>query len=202
MSDANDIDKAEYDNLRAENLFHQTNASAIFGLNVVGLGVGVTASGSIDAALLVIAILSCVLWSRYSDHVMAVFRITAYIEMELRPRMVARLDEPVLGWESFLRGLPGRHARLPKLPSVDSRIGVLVSSTAFMLPPPLLCAAFVVQRWATSVGARRTVLITAVVLVLIVWLYSMMRTVSVVRWIRAADHRIVETIISPGEANR
>jgi hypothetical protein len=188
MSDVTDIDKAEYDSLRAESLFHQTNASAVFGLNIVGMGVGITASGQISAALLVLPVLSCVLWFRYCDHLMAIFRIAAYLNRELRPRLTSRLGEPVLGWELFLRsaGTPDM-ARMPVLPSVDSRIGLLAGSLAFVLPPPLLCAAFVVQRWSVSVGGSRTLVVVAVSFVLLIWAYALLRGYRVMRWIRTTD---------------
>jgi hypothetical protein len=187
MSDITDIDKAEFDNLRAEILFHQTNASAVFGLNIVGMGVGITASGQIGAALLVSAVLSCVLWFRYCDHLMAIFRISAYLHKELRPRLTARLGEPVLGWELFLRSAGRDKNHMPKLPSVDSRIGVLVASVAFILPPPLLTIAFLVQRWSTSVTHDTTIVATAVSLTTLAWLYSVKYGYNVIRWIRATD---------------
>ncbi|HEX9336468.1 MAG TPA: hypothetical protein VF892_11310 [Pseudonocardiaceae bacterium] len=193
MADATDIDKTEYDSLRAESLFHQTNASAIFGLNIVGLGVGITASSQIDAALLVLGVLSCVLWLRYCDSIMSLFRVAAYLEWELRPRLIARLGEPVLGWESFLRSAGTGNRSMPRLPTVDSRIGIAVASMAFLLPSPLLCAVFVVHRWADSAGVGRTVVIAGVALVLLVWLYSIRYGYRVMRWILSTDSWIVNT---------
>ncbi|GHF14090.1 hypothetical protein GCM10017786_54720 [Amycolatopsis deserti] len=185
MSDATDIDKAEYDSLRAESLFHQTNASAIFGLNLVGLGIGITASSRIDAALVVLGVFSCVLWSRYCDHLMSVFRIAAYVDRELRPRLVTRLGEAVLGWESFLRATGGD--RMPPIPSTDSRIGFFVALFAFLLPPPLLCVVFTVQRFPLTSAWSRTLLIAAVAVVGAVWLHAIWRGRRVNRWIRRTD---------------
>jgi hypothetical protein len=201
MSDATDIDKAEYDGLRAEIIFHQTNASAVFGLNVVGMGVGITASSLIGAALLVLAVLACVLWFRYCDHLMAIFRIAAYLHRELRPRLVERLGEPVLGWELFLRS-SGTDARsqMPRLPSVESRVGFLAGSAAFMLPPPLLCATFVVNRWAAAGGAGRALLVIAVTVVLVVWVFSVLRGYRVMRWLRATDHWLAHGTTEEREA--
>ncbi|GAA2842383.1 hypothetical protein [Crossiella cryophila] len=191
MTDASDIDKAEYDSLRAESLFHQTNASAIFGLNLVGMGVGITASSKIDAALLVLAVISCVLWLRYCDHLMAVFRIAAYLNRHLRPRLVAGLGEPVLDWENFLRSAGSDdRTRMPRLPSADSRIGFIVASLGFMLPPPLLCATFLTQRWSSEQGTAWTPLVLATSLAVLMWMYSMGRGYQVMRWIRATDRWI------------
>ncbi|MEU0509629.1 hypothetical protein [Amycolatopsis sp. NPDC006125] len=191
MSDATDIDKAEYDSLRAESLFHQTNASAIFGLNLVGMGIGITASTRIDGALAVLAVFSCVLWSRYCDHLMAVFRIAAYVDRELRARLVARLGDGVLGWEAFLRAeRAGKRDHLPRLPSTDSRIGFFAALLAFLLPPPLLCVVFVVQRYPASAGAGRVFLLAGVVLAALVWVHAIVRGYRVNSWISRTDRWI------------
>lgn len=192
LGDVNDFDKAEYDNLRTELIFHQTNASTIFALNIAGMGVGVTASAKLEPALLVLAVLSCVLWSRYSDHVAALFRIAAYLELELRPRVTARLGEPVLGWEKYLRtAFAGRRGlMLARFPSLDSRMGIVVASGAFLMPPPLLCAAFLYQRWPHTVGFSRGVLLAVTALAATVWLYSVLRGVKTIRWLRRLDEEI------------
>ncbi|MDI5981891.1 hypothetical protein [Amycolatopsis magusensis] len=189
MDEAGEFDKAEYDSLRAELIFHQTNASAIFALNIAGMGVGVTAAAKLGSALLVLSVLSCVLWLRYSDHVMALFRIAAYLETVLRPRVTARVGEAVLGWESFLRTgftAPG----FPALPSRDSRMGILVASGAFLLPPPLLCVAFVVRQAPSVSGGSRVLLLAAVACAGLIWLYTISRGVQKVRWVRAVDARL------------
>jgi hypothetical protein len=187
MGDVTDIDRAEFDSLRTESLFHQTNASAVFGLNIVGLGVGITAASQFGAALLVLGVLSCVLWFRYCDHLMAIFRIAAYLHGELRPRMSARLGEPVLSWELFIRSIETPDGtRMPALPSRDSRIGLIAGSLAFILPPPLLCAAFIVQRLPVSGGGRGLVIV-AVVFVLLIWGYALVRGYRALRWIHTTD---------------
>jgi hypothetical protein len=191
LGDVNDFDKAEYENLRTELIFHQTNASTIFALNVAGLGVGITASANLDAALLVLAVLSCVLWFRYSDHVIALFRIAAYFELELRPRVVARLGEPVLGWENFLRKkfTPRKKAKLPGF-TLDSRMGILVASAAFLAPPPLLCFAFLLQHWPSTAGFSRTLLVVAGATVTVVWIYSVVCGLRTVGKLRRLDGEI------------
>ncbi|WP_410566973.1 hypothetical protein [Amycolatopsis sp. cmx-4-61] len=191
MGDANDFDKAEYDNLRAELIFHQTNASTIFALNIAGMGIGITASAKLDAALLVLAFLSCVLWFRYSDHVIALFRIAAYFELELRPRVYDRLKEPVLGWESYLREKfsPGKSAKSSRF-TLDSRMGIVVASGAFLAPPPLLRVAFVLQHWPTTSGFSRVLLVIAGVVVAAAWFYSVFRGIHTVRELRQLDEEI------------
>ncbi|OXM69770.1 hypothetical protein [Amycolatopsis vastitatis] len=191
MGDANDFDKTEYDNLRTELIFHQTNASTIFALNIAGMGIGVTASAKLDAALLVLAILSCVLWFRYSDHVIALFRIAAYFELELRPRVVARLKEPVLGWEGYLRKkfTPRKHTKSSRF-TLDSRMGIVVASGAFLAPPPLLCVAFVLRQWPDTAGFSRVLLVVASAVTAVVWLYSTLRGIYTVRELRQLDNEI------------
>jgi hypothetical protein len=69
---------------------------------------------------------------------------------------------------------------------VDSRIGFVVASSAFTLPPPLLCVAFVVQRWHVG-DSGRVLLVVAVSFVLLIWAYALLRGLQVMRWIRTTD---------------
>jgi len=68
----------------------------------------------------------------------------------------------------------------------DSRIGLIAGSLAFILPPPLLCAAFLVQRWPVS-GGDRVLVVLAAVFVLLTWGYALVRGYRAMCWIRTTD---------------
>src|ERR1700761_621565 len=98
-----DFHKSEYEALRQETNTHQTFANAIIGLEVTALGVGISLGGKSPYVLAGLAIVTAMLWVSYLDHLEGMFRIAAYIILELRPRVSGICTHPVLSWEIFLR---------------------------------------------------------------------------------------------------
>lgn len=207
--DSRDFDKEEFITLRAESQFHQVNASAIFALNVTGVGIGVAVSSNESVALPLIALLSSVLWLRYLDHVVAVFRVAAYVACWLRPRLCEKLDDPkVLVWEEFLRSSddPPKKSQgdrwpltkrpgLPHTPRKDSRRGIDIASLAFAVPALTMILLYGYHLWSTpATGIRLVVLIGLAALVFLFWLFAVYRVWRSRIWIGKIDASIKEAV--------
>lgn len=102
-SPADAIDISEFESLRREITNRTTLAYTLVPLQLTALGAGlsfVTRSHHIFAGL---SVTSSLLWLFWIEHTGQIFRIGAYISIELRPRLAASLGSEVLGWETFWR---------------------------------------------------------------------------------------------------
>ncbi|MHC1558423.1 hypothetical protein ACR9E3_05685 [Actinomycetospora sp. C-140] len=214
--DARDFDKEEFVTLRAESQFHQVNASAIFALNVTGIGVGVAATAADNAiALPLVAILTSVLWMRYIDHVVAIFRVAAYISCRLSPRLRTAFsgedDGNLFMWETYLRS-PGQPVGDPDMwlpamtsdrgsrarralrrwvgPELDSRKGTVIASVAFFVPPPVMSILYIVH--AQTSGTSTWWSWPAFTLSMAAWAYATVHVWLTARWIDAIDETITK----------
>lgn len=98
------IDVAEYERLRGEIDNRTQIANALVAVDLTALGVGLASLPALPEIVIGIAAASIFLWMLWTDQGVQVWKIAAYMEIELAPRL--RESSPdVLGWEPFLRRL-------------------------------------------------------------------------------------------------
>jgi hypothetical protein len=99
-----DADLVEYDRLRQEVDNRTQIAYGLVGLDLTALGLGLAASGSLPEVIIGLAVVSAFLWMLWVNNVGQVWKIAAYTEIALGPR-VRQSHPDALGWEWFLRQL-------------------------------------------------------------------------------------------------
>ncbi|GLY53665.1 hypothetical protein Lesp01_73210 [Lentzea sp. NBRC 102530] len=170
-------------------------------VELTALGAGISVAGKIQPVLIALAVVNSVLWLRYVDHVVAIFRAAAYVSFVLRPRLSGIVGEPVLRWEAFLRQIRSRRyvagsaAEIPagvtqeRFP--ERILGLSHPSLLFGLASPVLVACYLYVClssgnrdlfgvWFASVGA------------LGFWAFTVVRHLDTARWIRRVDLLMAE----------
>lgn len=102
MSDWQDVDLAEFEELRTEINNRTTISNQIIAVQIAAIGSGIIILDKSADVLLGLAAISTLLWLFWIDHTCQIYKIAAYIELEMAPRL--RTSKPdLLGWERFLR---------------------------------------------------------------------------------------------------
>ncbi len=102
MSDSKSIDLTEFERLRDE-IDNRTGLSnQILSYELAALGAGIAVLSTYPDVLLGLAAISTLLWLFWIDHTTQIYKIAAYIELKIAPRLRSPGSEE-LGWERFLR---------------------------------------------------------------------------------------------------
>jgi hypothetical protein len=102
MSETHDVDLAEFDRLRSEIDSRTTLSNQLISYQLTALGAGIAVFDKYPDVLLGLAAVSTFLWLFWIDHTTQIYKIAAYLELGLAPRL--RKDgADVLSWERFLR---------------------------------------------------------------------------------------------------
>ena len=80
------------------------NALLVGEVTALGAGISVVSSANFIEALLGMALVTSYLWLLWLDHTQQVFKIAAYVALQLAPRLRS-VNRGALGWEGFLRRL-------------------------------------------------------------------------------------------------
>jgi hypothetical protein len=153
-----DIFKSEYEQVMAESREHLKVCDTLVALEVTALGVGIPIGLTHFYVLPALAILTIILSLRYLDHVTEMYRIAAYVSVELRTKLISVVsNQDILRWERFLRVLrPGQYSytftsdtppqtQTPTVPTEkwsELKPGLSYTFILFGLAPPLLFLAF------------------------------------------------------------
>jgi hypothetical protein len=117
MTKNDSVDISEFESLRQEIINRTTLAYTLIPLQLTALGAGISFSGRTHHIFAGLSITSSLLWLFWLEHTGQIFRIGAYISIELRPRFTESYGRNALGWESFWRRIDpetGTDARQPK----------------------------------------------------------------------------------------
>lgn len=163
-----DIFKCEYEQVMAESREHLKVCDALVALEVTALGVGIPVGFTNFYVLPALAVLTIILSLRYLDHVTEMYRIAAYVSVELRSKLIDVVsNQDILRWERFLRQLrPGQYSytftsgtppqtqthTLPTEKWSELKPGLSYTFILFGLAPPLLCLTFCVLLPKTCLG--------------------------------------------------
>jgi hypothetical protein len=104
MSDAETVALAEFDKLRAEINNRTTLSNQLLSYELTALGAGIAIFDKFPDVLLGLAAISTFLWLFWIDHTTQIYKIAAYLELKVAPRLRDR-DQDLLSWERFLRRL-------------------------------------------------------------------------------------------------
>lgn len=102
-SSDNSVDISEFESLRREIANRTTLAYTLVPLQLTALGAGLSFAGRSHHIFAGLSVISSLLWLFWIEHTGQIFRIGAYISIELRPRLAARFGPDALGWETFWR---------------------------------------------------------------------------------------------------
>lgn len=182
--ESSDIHKAEYEQLNHESRLHQTTASTIVSLEIAALGVGIPAASSYSYVLLALSGITSLLWLRYLDHILGIFRVAAYIALVLRPTLSSIVNEQVLQWEQFLRQFRSGRFRVTKTEGTtyvlqseklrEPTLGVTYTSALFGVVPPVLIVSFLFLANFPSLGAIMASCI-AITSSVALWAFSLLK---------------------------
>lgn len=163
MVESSDIHKAEYEQLSQEGRLHHSTASTIVSLEIAALGVGIPAASSYPYVLLALSVVTSLLWLRYLDHILGIFRVAAYVALVLRPVLSSIVDEQVLQWEQFLRQFRSGTFKVTKADGTtyflqpekfrEPTLGVTYTSVLFGAAPPVLIVSFLFLAQLPNPGA-------------------------------------------------
>ena len=102
MSGIHDVDLAEFDRLRTEIDSRTTLSNQLISYQLTALGAGIAVFDKYPDVLLGLAAVSTFLWLFWIDHTTQIYKLAAYLELRLAPRL--RKDGvDLLSWERFLR---------------------------------------------------------------------------------------------------
>jgi hypothetical protein len=102
--DGHAVDLAEYERLRGEIDNRTQIANGLFALELTALAAGLASFDAFPDVAIGIAVASTCLWMLWTDQEVQVWKIAAYLEIELAPRL-REVNPGALGWERFLRRL-------------------------------------------------------------------------------------------------
>jgi hypothetical protein len=204
MSD-NSVDLVEFDRLRQEIDNRTQIANGLVGLQLTALGAGFTVFHAYPDVVIGLAVVSAFLWLLWIDHAGQIWKIAAYLSIDMAHRL--RASSPgALGWESFYRRLDlgGADARaVLRLPSNGSDLVLprtsnisLYISFVFGGTPVVLLAFAVVSQFDHMVGSARVVRLGAICIAVVVTVVALRAylqfrrlTATIDAAIRASDGR-------------
>lgn len=210
MDEAIAIELAEYGNLRQEINNRTTLAYALITLQLVTLGTGLSVAAKFPDIVAGLAAVSSFLWLFWVDHAGQVYKIAAYIAIELGPRLTEAAGQTVLGWEYFLRRLDGpEHSSRDALHLATADIGrvrIPASSTAdkyamllFGGSPPVLLAGYTVEILRDHQRPIPLIVLTMTA-VTALWLFSVWRFVRFRRMVASVSSAIIHRNREPENA--
>lgn len=194
---------AEYQALRQEVNSRQNLSHAIVVADLGVLGAGIPAARSYPSIIIGLAFVSTLLWLFWLAQTIQIYRIAAYVALELRPCLTQLYQCSLLGWESYVRRLTLTRQRAVATlygSEADARNHALYVSryregvhTSILLggatPLFLIIAIF-------TVGHKHQysfLQITASIAGLILWIYAVNTAVSVLRTTRVINSRILSS---------
>lgn len=198
-SDAVTVHVAEYQALRQEVNNRQTISNALIAADLTAFGVGVSAEHQNVAVLIALAVVSSLIWLFWLTQTLQIYRIAAYVALELRPRLVGLCRSEILGWETYVRLLTSsqRTAALALFksesrsnPSITRNVDGVYVSMLLGGATPLILAAIAIANyhhkgndlvWQAAVGVS-----------LLLWLYAVVKAVAIMRTTSAISKRIIE----------
>lgn len=103
-ANGHEVDLAEYERLRGEIDNRAQIANGLVALELTALAAGLASFDAFPDVVIGIAVASTCLWMLWMDQETQVWKIAAYLEIELAPRL-REVNPGALGWELFLRRL-------------------------------------------------------------------------------------------------
>jgi hypothetical protein len=178
----------------------QTLSNALIAADLTAFGVGVSAARQDPVILVALAVLSSLLWLFWLVQTLQIYRIAAYVALELRLRLVELCGCSVLDWEAYVRRLTFSRQtaamaiyknRDPKaVPNISRNIDGVYISLLLGGATPLILAGTAIAAfhhnakalsWKIEVGAS-----------LVLWLYAILKAISVMRTTRSMSRKIIE----------
>lgn len=202
-----EVDLCEYEQLRNEINNRTQMSTGLVGLQLAALGAGLSVLDKHADVVIALAAVSAFLWLLWIDHTSQVYKIAAYIGLQLAPRL-SGLGQGVLGWERFMRILDkgGRHAGDLLFPGASqSQVPVLRAasigwfiSLLFGLSPPLMLALFAIANKIDvldlgTLSVQRLMLLLA----LVAWLYALRQYLVFIRMRRKIDESLLAAETAP-----
>lgn len=195
------IELVEYGNLRQEINNRTTLAYALITLQLVTLGTGLSVAAKFPDIVAGLAAVSSFLWLFWVDHAGQVYKIAAYIAVELAPRLTEAAGRSVMGWEYFLRRLDGPENGAREALHMSAaglgRVRIPASSTAdkyamllFGCSPPVLLAGYAIEILRDH---QRPILLVIAIMTAVtaVWLFSVWRFISFRRMVVSVHDAII-----------
>jgi hypothetical protein len=191
---------AEYQALRQEVNNRQTISNALIAADLTAFGVGVSATHQYTGVVVALAVVSSLIWLFWLMQTMQIYRIAAYVALELRPRLVSLCRSDLLGWESYVRRLtqdrntaamalfnrPYEKGMKRIARNVD---GVYVSMLLGGATPLILAAiALADYHQKGSELLWRIAFVSS----LLLWAYALYKAVTVMRSTRIISRRIID----------
>jgi hypothetical protein len=211
MTDSRDhsrtVHLCEYERLRNEINNRTQLSSGLVALQLAALGAGLSVLDKLPDVVLVLAAVSSFLWLLWIDHTSQIYKIAAYIGLRLAPRLHEG-DEELLGWEHFMRILDqgGQKAATALFGRSSSKsvkilrtevIGRFIS-ILFGASPPLLIVGFMIAKhekvfdWNTILSFHGAILVLALGLASIAWLYAWRQYSLFVKMRRSIDQALLQ----------
>lgn len=204
------VDLSEYEQLRHE-INNRTQLSAgLVAIQLAALGAGLSVLKDYPDIVIALATISSFLWLLWVDHTSQIYKIAAYIDLRLAPRL-REGNQELLGWERFMRMLDqgnetaaivlfGKQSSKRLTMLQTEKIGKFIS-LLFGGSPPFLILGFVIVKfeelstWWSILSLRGGILaITS-----IVWFYALSRYLLFVRMRRTLDQAILQVSETPAE---
>ena len=188
--------------LRQEITTRITLMNAIVALELTALGGGLAIIGRPTYVLAALAAASSFLWLQWMEQSLYTYKIAAYLAVELAPLLSQLAGHPVLGWEEFLRRIEGNgeRSRRALYPGPVRRGRRLVHSgrygewyvpLLFAFTPPLLLTLY-----AADTRDSLARLLPACAAVGVMWLYTIISFVLIMRDIKVLNHAISASKVS------
>lgn len=103
MNEAHAVDLAEFDHLRIEIDNRTKLSNQLISYQLTALGAGIAVFTKYPDVLLGLSAVSTFLWLFWIDHTTQIYKIAAYLELKIAPRLRKDDGGDLLGWERFLR---------------------------------------------------------------------------------------------------
>jgi len=95
----------EYQALRQEVSNRQALSSTLVAADLAIFGAGVSVGIKYPDVLFALAVISSMLWLFWLSQTMQIYRIAAYVALEIRPSLRRIYGHDLLNWESYVRRL-------------------------------------------------------------------------------------------------
>jgi len=201
IADATTVHVAEYQALRQEVNNRQTLSNALIAADLTALGVGISTSHSFPTVLVALAVVSSLLWLFWLVQTLQIYRIAAYIALELRPRLAEMYQCSLLDWESYVRRLTfsRESAALALYGATDApkmrnfsrnKDGVYISLLLGGATPLLLASAAIVNLHHNSRGIPWKLEIAAS---LALWLYALIKAIVTLHTTNVITEQIINS---------
>lgn len=145
------VDVVEFQQLREEIQNRTKLQGSVVALQLAALGAALSVFDKFSDGLLAIAFVGCLLWLIWIDHQSQIYKLAAYLELVLAPRLRAR-NRNALGWEQFARFIDGpkRSRVFGKLHAwLDTKSIATFIALLFGFTPVLLVAVWFATEWDT-----------------------------------------------------